>query len=89
MAGSTPPGEVPDGAIVITTAQMYATLQQDIGAIRTTTDDLKISLSGVPGRLNDHELRIRRLERALWVGVGFSAAVGSAAGAAVSKLLGA
>jgi hypothetical protein len=76
------------GDIVIPAAQAYATLQQDIGAMRTDMSDLKTSLSSLPAQVADHEVRIRRLERALWTGVGFSAAIGSAAGAAFSKLLG-
>jgi len=36
----------------------------------------------------DHESRIRRLERALWLATGFAAAFGGAAGSVITKLLG-
>lgn len=36
----------------------------------------------------DHETRIRRLERALWMAAGFAAAAGGLIGAVVAKLIG-
>lgn len=38
---------------------------------------------------SDHEVRIRRLERALWTASGFAAAGGGAVGAFVARLMGA
>lgn len=37
---------------------------------------------------NDHEARIRRLERALWTASGFAAAGGGIVGALISRVLG-
>lgn len=37
---------------------------------------------------SDHEVRIRRLERALWTASGFAAAGGGIVGAFVSRLMG-
>lgn len=38
--------------------------------------------------LKDHEARIRRLERALWIAAGFATTAGGGIGALVSQLLG-
>lgn len=35
---------------------------------------------------DDHELRIRRLEKVLYAGIGFAAAIGSAAGSFIGQL---
>lgn len=37
---------------------------------------------------NDHEARIRRLERALWTASGFAAAGGGVVGALISRIMG-
>lgn len=85
----------PDGSIIITPAQMYAQLQQDIGAIRTSQEVLKDTLGPMALRMTaveqaqaDHENRIRRLERAVWIAAGVAAAVGSTAGSILSTALG-
>lgn len=46
-------------------------------------------LIGMATRDDDHETRIRRMEKILWLGMGFSAAVGSAAGSYMGSLGGA
>ena len=80
--------ETPEGAIVITPAQMYADMQKDIGAIRAALEDQKVNLSGVPAMLADHEQRIRILEKAKWLIAGFCAAGGGGVGVIATKLLG-
>ena len=35
---------------------------------------------------DDHELRIRRLEKVLYAGIGFAAAIGSAAGSFIGQM---
>lgn len=83
------PDSVPEGSIVITPAAMYDRLQQDIGGMSRDVNDLKTSLSPLPVTVADHEQRIRRLERAVWISAGFAAALGSAVGASLSSLMGA
>lgn len=93
---TTDPGAAPpDGSIIITPAQMYAQLQQDIGAIRTSQQALTDTLGPLSVRMStleqtnaDHENRIRRLERAVWIAAGVAAAVGSTAGSVLSSTLG-
>lgn len=45
-------------------------------------------LIGMATRDDDHETRIRRMEKILWIGMGFSAAVGSAAGSYIGNISG-
>lgn len=43
-------------------------------------------LLGMTARGDDHETRLRRLEKVLYAGIGFAAAVGSAVGSAVGQI---
>lgn len=43
-------------------------------------------LLGIAARGDDHETRIRRLEKVLYVGIGMAASVGSAVGSYVGQL---
>lgn len=43
-------------------------------------------LESLTGGRDDHETRIRRLERILWIGMGVAASLGSAAGSYVGSL---
>ncbi len=43
-------------------------------------------LISIASKGDDHEIRIRRLEKMLYAGIGFAAAVGSAAGSYIGQL---
>lgn len=78
--------DIPEGSIIITPTQVY-------NEVKLLTEDVRRLLAAqatdtIPAQVQDHEQRIRRLERALWIGVGLAAALGSAAGSAASQLLG-
>ncbi len=45
-------------------------------------------LRGHTDSIKDHENRIRRIEKVMWVGLGASAAAGSVVGNAISNLAG-
>lgn len=79
---------VPEGSIIITPAQMYESIQKDIGEIKAGQSDLKVALSSVPATVADHETRLRALERFKYLMIGAAAAIGGGSGALVSKLLG-
>ncbi|HEX4816711.1 MAG TPA: hypothetical protein VFV66_28550 [Nonomuraea sp.] len=49
---------------------------------------IETKLDNAIGRADDHETRIRRLERALWLVTGAAAAVGGALGSIVQQVLG-
>lgn len=49
---------------------------------------IEVKLDQALASTSDHETRIRRLERAIWLAVGFASAGGGAAGAVISKLIG-
>lgn len=57
---------------------------------RLTRVEVKLDmlLLQTPTLHTDHETRIRRLERAVWLAAGFASAGGGAAGAIISKLVG-
>lgn len=43
-------------------------------------------LINIASKGDDHEIRIRRLEKVLYAGIGFAAAIGSAAGSFIGQL---
>lgn len=49
---------------------------------------IEVKLDTVLSKHDDHERRIRWLERAIWVAVGLAASLGGGIGAVVTKLLG-
>ena len=49
---------------------------------------IEVKLDAVLSKHDDHESRLRRLERALWVVTGFAAALGGGIGSVITKLLG-
>jgi hypothetical protein len=49
---------------------------------------IEVRLDQTTSQQADHETRIRRLERALWMAAGFAAALGGLIGAVVATLIG-
>lgn len=49
---------------------------------------IESEVSGTPAIVADHEIRIRSLERRVWLAAGFAAALGGGAGGALTKILG-
>lgn len=58
----------------------------EVDGERVTRIEVKLDQALAHGA--DHEARIRRLERALWMAVGFAAAAGGLIGAVVARLIG-
>lgn len=59
-----------------------------------TTDEIPVVLARIETKLDqvltvagDHEQRIRRLERAIWIAAGAASSVGGIAGTVASQLL--
>lgn len=50
--------------------------------------ELVVAMSPVPSRIEDHENRLRTLERKIWMAAGFAAAIGTGLGTALSQILG-
>lgn len=65
------------GSVTITAKEVYDKLSE-----------LVVSMSGVPARIEDHETRLRSLERKIWAATGFAAALGAGLGTALSQLIG-
>lgn len=63
----TPTTPIPDGSVVITPTQMYAEVREIHEMVRSVSakiDALPVADHGQ--RLDDHETRIRSIERARW-----------------------
>lgn len=60
---------------------------QTAESVPVTLARIDEKLTGVLTRDNDHEKRIRSLEKTIWLGVGFAAAVGSASGSLFARLV--
>jgi hypothetical protein len=65
------------------------TLQRDVEREvldRLVSIETKLDLS--IGRVDDHETRLRRLERTVWIAAGVAAAGGGAVGAVARQIMG-
>lgn len=71
---------------------MAAEVSNDVGVPASDHDRLVEMHTILKGHLapgvNDHEQRIRRLERAVWIATGVAAAIGSAVGSAIGQVAG-
>lgn len=77
------PGESGGIAFTITGKDIWDSLQ----GVRESVDRLHTDLAGVPAQLADHELRIRALEKRVWLAAGFAAGAGGTVGGLLSRLL--
>lgn len=73
---------LPEGAVVITPAAMYAEMRATHDVVLQMSGKLDTALTG--GK--DHEARIRSLERKVWGLAGAATVLGAAAGVAASLL---
>lgn len=79
----------PDSGVYISNAQMYQEvrdLAQTVGRIESKVDSFLDEAKDIRGDLQDHELRIRTLERARWPmpTIGVLAGVAGAATGAIA-----
>ncbi len=65
------------GAVTITAKEVYDKLSE-----------LVVAMSPVPKQVEDHEIRLRGLERKIWMAAGFAAAIGTGLGTLLSQLMG-
>jgi hypothetical protein len=76
--------QLPDGAaVVITTADMY----RELVILTRTVDHLAAELNPRLRQVDDHETRLRGLERRLWAGLGVAGVLMPAASAFITTRL--
>lgn len=75
----------PEGiAFTITGKEIWESLQN----VEKGVGDLRTEMAAVPNTLQDHETRIRLLEKRVWLAAGFAAGAGGTVGGMLSQLLG-
>ena len=71
------------GAVVITTAQIFTELRGLHDQLRDMRADVRTAIN----HSDDHESRIRALERKLWIAAGGAMVAGALVGAAVTLFI--
>jgi hypothetical protein len=78
-----------DQLLMITERLVRMETKIDFLSERSTRNEVRLdSLERMSGPNADHEARIRKLEKIVWVAMGFAAALGGAVGGFVSNLIG-
>lgn len=81
-----------DGAMLERLVRVETKLDMALDGQGRAIDDAKGDLSDAEKRLDrrltEHDTRIRRIERAVWIAAGIAAAVGSAIGSTLGGVLG-
>ncbi|CAK7284928.1 hypothetical protein ACNFR7_01320 [Streptomyces sp. RM1] len=63
----TPSAPIPDGSVIITPTEVYAEVRATYDAVKSVSSKLdSLPVADHARMLNDHETRIRTLERARW-----------------------
>lgn len=67
------------------TGERLASIEAKLDALldKLTTNDARVQVN-----ITDHESRIRRLERAVWIATGAATAAGGTVGAVAAQLMG-
>jgi len=80
----TPPGTmpIPEGSVIITPGAMFDEVRRTTDAVRDLSNKLDPHLA----TSIDHEVRIRAIERRMWVAVGGSSAVAAGLATALSHI---
>lgn len=76
--------EIPDGSIIVTPMMMYTSLNAVVKKVEHLETLLDPAFADIRKELADHEVRMRGLEKKIWLFSGFAAAISTLA----SKYLG-
>jgi len=58
-----------------------------LGTIYTKLLDVERKVDPIPQQVNDHEIRIRAIEKYLWIWIGSAGALGAGAGQIINTLI--
>lgn len=58
-----------------------------LGAVYNLVLDVKDTVSGLPDKVSDHEIRIRAIEKYLWIWIGASGVLGAGASQLIATLI--
>lgn len=70
--------------VEITPRELYDKLME----VSNKITELAVAVSPIPARFDDHETRLRALEKKIWAAAGFAAAIGTGLGTALSQIFG-
>jgi len=65
----------PEGSVIITPMMQYLEMQRLAKAVDKLTENLDPALTDIRSKIDDHEDRIRGMERRIWAAMGASSAV--------------
>ena len=78
---------VPDGSVIVTPAQMFAEMREMHDEVKALKNVLDPALTDIRTDVKDHELRLRSVEKRIWMASGVAALVSSGAVAIILELL--
>ncbi len=78
----------PEGSVVITPMMQYLELVRLAKAVDKLTENLDPALADIRNKIDDHEDRIRGMERRIWAAMGASSAVSIFGMYVVTQLVG-
>lgn len=71
---------IPDGSVVITPTEMYREIRDTRDAVNRLVNVVDPALTNIRHDVADHEIRIRAVEKRVWVACGIGAVIGGAVG---------
>ena len=78
--------QIPDGSVVVTPTDMYREIRDMHDELRALNSSINPALQEIRGDVEDHETRIRTLEKFSWKQIGASSVLATVVSGAVAYL---